>query len=108
MKTNIFSFAALTILLALVGCDFGSTGNDNPNPSSNSTQLNWTLDQFLFHQPVEQASGNTLGSTPADIQNLVSGFDIDIRNSAYSILQKVNNMNYTYAEGKERDLYYLM
>ena len=109
MKTNLITIAAmLTMLIALGGCDLGSNKEANNSNEGNATQLNWTLDQFLFHQPVEQESGNTLGSTPADIQNLVSGFDIDIRNSAYSILQKVNNMNYTYAEGKERDLYFSM
>lgn len=109
MKSNLITIAAtLTMLLALGGCNFSSNNDTSNANGGNATQLNWTLDQYLFHVPVEQASSNTLGSTPADIQNLVSGFDIDIRNSAYSILQKVNNMNYTYAEGKERELYFSM
>lgn len=109
MKTNLITIAAmLTMLLALGGCKFGSNGNDNADQPNPNAQLDCQLNQYLFHQPVEQVAGNTLGSTPADIQNLVSGFDIDIRNSVYSILQQVNNEAYTYGEGKERDLYFSM
>lgn len=50
-------------------------------------QTEKTLDYYLW-KPVEVpiATNNTLGSTPADIKNLVSSFDIDIRNSTYNIL----------------------
>jgi hypothetical protein len=49
-----------------------------------------TLDYYLvkYHQ-VDYASSNTLGSTPANIQSLVSGFDIDIRNSTYNIIHSL-------------------
>jgi len=113
MKTNLITIAAvLTMLLALGGCDFSSKDNGNSemeNPSSNTPQLNWTLEQFQHHAPVELASGNTLASTPDDIQNLVSDFDIDIRNSAYLILQKIkDNQMYTQGSGKEGDFYFTM
>lgn len=111
MKTNLMSIAAaLTMLLALGGCNFSSNKNstvESTNPSNQTTQLNWTLDRYLFHSPVELASGNTLASTPADIEKLVSGLDIDIRNSAYLILQTFkDNKYYTYATGMTTDLYF--
>ena len=115
MKNNLITIAAmLTMLIALGGCNLGSDNKTNPTSSNNATnggtQLNWTLDQYLFHVPVELASGNTLASTPYEIESLVSGFDIDIRNSAYLILQNVkNNTSYTYAQGdKEAELYFAM
>ena len=43
----------------------------------------------MVHMPVDFAEDNTLAKTPAAIENLVSGFNIDIRNSAYRILQRV-------------------
>lgn len=109
MKSSLITVAAaLTMLLALSGCDFSSNQNSETNQPSQYT-LNWTLDQYLFHSPVETSSSNTLGSTPSDIQNLVSGFDIDIRNSVYLILQKVkDNMSYTYANGKNESLEYFV
>lgn len=113
MKTNLITIAAaLTMLLALGGCDFSSNGNEgayNANQSAQPSHPNYPLEQYLVHVPVELASGNTLATTPADIQNLVSGFDIDVRNSAYLILQKVKDEQmYTYGSGKERELYFAM
>jgi len=111
MKTNLITIAAmLTMLIALGGCDFSSNKDANVANEGNTTQLNWTLDQYLFHAPVEQASGNTLGNTPSDIENLVSGFDIDVRNSAYNILQNVKKgTSYTYATNtKQAKLYFAM
>ena len=102
--------AMLTMLIVLGGCNLSSNKDANVANESHATQLNWTLEQYLFHAPVEQASGNTLGNTPSDIQNLVSGFDIDIRNSAYLILQNMKNAtSYTYAKSdKEAELYFAM
>ena len=113
MKTNLITIAAaLTMLVALGGCNFSSdksSTTESTNPSNQTTQLNWTLDQYLFHSPVELASGNTLASTPSDIESLVSGLDIDIRNSAYLILQNIkDNKTYTYGTGKEGELYFAM
>lgn len=91
-KTPTSIAAALTILLALSGC------NSNNNSKEESSSLNWTLEQFLIPPyPVETATGNTLSSTPDDILNLVSDFDIDIRNSAFLILQNAQN-NKSYAQ----------
>ena len=108
MKTNLITIAAtLTMLLALGGCDFSS------DKSSNESQTvcpgpKYTMDLYLFHQPVEYASDNTLDTPPANIQNLVTGLDIDIRNSAYLILQKVkDDMTYTYGDSEdEKTLYF--
>lgn len=109
MKKTLTSItAALTMLLALGGCNFSSDKSSNNNEESPS--LNWTLEQFLQPPyPVETATGNTLASTPDDIRNLVSDFDIDIRNSAYLILQNAqNDKSYEQVSGKQSEYYFLM
>ena len=113
MKTSLITIAAaLTMLFALGGCNFRSNGNEtteSANQSNTTTQFNFTLDQFLVHVPVELASGNTLATTPADLQDIVSGFDIDLRNSAYLILQKVKNDDlYTNGSGKYREFLFTL
>ena len=54
-------------------------------PIDNATASRMAAD----HLEVTRAENNTLASTPAEIGNLVKGLNIDIRNSAYLILQKV-------------------
>lgn len=105
MKKHIISVAVImTMLLALGGCNF--INKDKGTDSSSD----WTLDMFLIQPyPVEIATGNTLSSTPADIRDLVSDFDIDIRNSAYLILKNAkNDKSYTQVSGKQSEYYFLM
>lgn len=109
MKKTIFSFAAaLAIIISLNGCNFGENKKEKADEGSSS--LNWTLEQFLVPEnPVEIASDNTLTSTPADIQNLVSDFDIDIRNSLFLILQNAKNDDaYKQVSGKQSEYLFIM
>lgn len=105
MKNHIISVAiALTMLIALGGCNF--TNKDEGADSSSD----WNLEQFLLPPyPVEIATGNTLPNTPADIRDLVSDFDIDIRNSAYLILQNAkDDKTYAQVSGKQSEYYFFM
>lgn len=105
-KIFLTTTAALAIIIALSGCKFGKGNKANEEPSS----LNWTLERFLQPElPVTNAPNNTLASTPTDIQDLVSDFDIDIRNSAYLILQNAKNeTSYTQVSGKLSEYEFLM
>lgn len=61
------------------------------------------------HDPVVIAENNTLGKTPAQIQSLAKGLDIDVRNSAYLILQEVkNNDDYKWDEGYGSVSYFVL
>ena len=61
------------------------------------------------HDPVTIARNNTLAKTPAEIENLVKGLNIDIRNSAYLILQEVKaNDNYTWGESTNEKIDYFV
>ena len=105
MKNHIISIAVvMTMLLALSGCNFINK-DKGADPSSD-----WNLEQFLIPpRPVEIATGNTLSNTPPEISDLVSDFDIDIRNSVYLILQNAQNDNaYTQVSGKQSEYYFIM
>lgn len=107
MKTSLITIAAaLTMLIALGGCNSAPVSDAQASVPQNQ----FPLDFYLFKaRPVEFASGNTLGNTPADIQRLVSGFDIDIRNSTYLILQTVkNDKSYTYSTGNTAQMVFTM
>jgi hypothetical protein len=55
------------------------------------------------------AKNNTLAKTPDAIQNLVKGLDIDVRNSAYLILQNAkNNEDYKWDEGNGAISYFVL
>lgn len=61
------------------------------------------------HDPVVIAENNTLGMTPEAIQSLVKGLDVDVRNSAYLILQEVrNNDDYKWDEGNGAISYFVL
>ena len=61
------------------------------------------------HDPVVIAKNNTLAKTPDAIQNLVKGLDIDVRNSAYLILQNAkNNEDYKWDEGNGAISYFVL
>lgn len=64
---------------------------------------------LLDHDPVVVAENNTLGMTPDAIQSLVKGLDVDVRNSAYLILQEVrNNDDYKWDEGNGAISYFVL
>jgi len=54
------------------------------------------------YNPVVVANNNTLAKTPPEIQNLVKGLNIDIRNSAFLILQQVKDIK-DYQWGESTD-----
>ena len=61
------------------------------------------------HDPVIIAKNNTLSKTPTEIENLVKGLNIDIRNSAYLILQEVKtNDSYTWGESTNEKIDYFV
>lgn len=107
MKNTLTTIAAaLTMLFVLSGC------NSSPisDAKASSPQNRFPLEFYLFKdRPVTFAYGNTLGNTPADIQKLVTGFDIDIRNSTYLILQTVkNDKSYSYSSGNMAQMVFTM
>lgn len=61
------------------------------------------------HDPIILAKDNTLAKTPDSIQQLVQGLDIDVRNSAYLILQEVrDNEDYKWDEGNGSISYFVL
>lgn len=114
MKKNITLAAMFTLLLALGGCHFGTNqGSDNTADETSGNEFQervFTMEDFLVKpQPVEKAQGNPLAATPADLQNLVSGLDIDIRNSTYLILQDIEReRSYANSSGETADFAFSM
>lgn len=110
MKRTVFIIAMLTLLLSLNGCKGCSNQNSNQTTNDEIGSIHFDLDFFLIKpQPVERAQGNTLAETPADLQNLVSGMDIDLRNSTYLILQSVeSDKSYAYNSGTKADFAFTM
>lgn len=90
--------ASLFVAGALLACVSMATKPNNNRPAPLSD-----------HEPVVIAENNTLDKTPVLIQELVKGLDIDVRNSAYLILQEVkNNEDYKWDEGNGAISYFVL
>ena len=57
------------------------------------------------YDPVVVAKNNTLAQTPTEIENLAKGLNIDLRNSAYMILQRVKESDsYKWGENSNEQI----